>query len=140
MARTAPLNRTAPMSVREGETRGAGGGSQTAWSINIRREPGPSTAPPGNGVRTFKSKGFFPGLIGNPLPVVRFYWKDRFSNPLVEKRPAPSTPWSERFNFIFLEKIFNFLSKVNLSPRLYSHSLPPNSCTFYSKQPPLHPR
>ena len=29
MARPAPLNRTVPMSVRQGETRGAGGGSQT---------------------------------------------------------------------------------------------------------------
>ena len=50
----------------------------------------------------------FPGLIGNPLPLVRFYWKDRFSTPLVEKRPAPPAPWPERFNFIFLKKIFTY--------------------------------
>ena len=53
----------------------------------------------------------FPGVVGNPLPLVRFRRKDRFSTPLVEKRPAPSTPWSERFNFIFWKKIFTFSPK-----------------------------
>ena len=41
----------------------------------------------------------FPGLIGNPLPLVRFYWKDRFWAPLSETGPAPPTPWSKRSNF-----------------------------------------
>ena len=32
----------------------------------------------------------FPGVVGNPLPLVRFRRKDRFSAPLVEKPPAPA--------------------------------------------------
>ena len=71
-----------------------------------------------------------------PFPSER---PDFDSSPLAEKRPAPSTPWSERFNFIFWKKIFTFSPKVNLSTRLYSHSPPPNSCTSHSKQPPLTP-
>ena len=47
--------------------------------------------------------------------------------------------WPGRFNFNFFEKIFNFSPKVNLSPRLYSHPLPPSSCTLYSKPTPLTP-
>jgi len=41
---------------------------------------------------------------------------------------------------IYFQKIVNFPPKVNLSPRLYSHPLPSESCTSYSKQPPLHAR
>ena len=46
----------------------------------------------------------FPGVVGNPLPLVRFRRKDRFSTPLVEKRPAPPTPWPKRSNFNFSKK------------------------------------
>ena len=46
----------------------------------------------------------FPGVVRNPLPLVRFRQKDRFSTPLVEKRPAPPTPWPERSNFNFSKK------------------------------------
>ena len=46
----------------------------------------------------------FPGVVGNPLPLVRFRRKDRFSTPLVEKRPAPPTPWPGRSNFNFSKK------------------------------------
>ena len=41
---------------------------------------------------------------------------------------------------IYFKKIVNFPPKVNLSPRLYSQPLPSESCTSYSKQPPLQPR
>ena len=55
----------------------------------------------------------FPGVVINPLPLVRFRQKDRFSTPLVEKPPAPAAV--HRTSFVFFFPLY-FKSKNTTPP------------------------
>ena len=46
----------------------------------------------------------FPDVVRNPLPLVRFRQKDRFSTPLVEKPPAPAAVHRTFIVFFFKSK------------------------------------
>ena len=63
----------------------------------------------------------FPGVVRNPLPLVRFRQKDRFSTPLVEKPPAPAAVHRTFIVFLF----FSFSSSRRRPSRLLSKSRKP---------------
>ena len=51
----------------------------------------------------------FPGVVRNPLHLVRFRQTDRFWAPLSETGPAPPTPWSKRSNSKILKNLRLFV-------------------------------
>ena len=57
----------------------------------------------------------FPGVVRNPLPLVRFRQKDLFSTPLVEKPPAPA---AVHRNFIVFFLILLFFKSKKIIPPL----------------------
>ena len=84
----------------------------------------------------------FPGVVGNSLPLVRLRRKDRISTPLVEKRPAPPTPWSGVSNFNLFQK-----SSIPRQKPIFHRGFTVTPCRLKAarhtpniKQPPLHAR
>ena len=81
----------------------------------------------------------FPGVVGNPLPLVRFRRRDRFWAPLSETGPAPPTPWSKRSNFKNLEKSSTFCEKSFMHRHFPATSWLPTAPSCTPNNPPCTP-
>ena len=69
-------------------------------SSSVEESLGGSLASIWTGCSSGKSMDI-PGVVRNPLPLLHFRQKDRFSTPLVEKPPAPAAVHRTVFVFFF---------------------------------------